>query len=162
MKSFVQSRSNKSSKQPLLQSAPSSRNLVNPRTLYSQTRIGRFNTAKAIDEMKQTSDERYRKLAENKVYTLSQNPEGRVQMSTASILQTLIASCHLLWAEEHSRWMTGRELLCAQGFPVYPHLVRQLSPGGHALCSFNASRVKHGLSARDHRHVTHQTGNSMH
>ena len=100
-----------------------------------------------------------------RVYTLSQNPDaGRATYSRQDVLHTIIANVQLNWSDAHNRWMTARELLSAQGFPVYQKLMDYVCGGRTCttpLCSFNRSRLQVGLSSRERRHMSHQAGNSM-
>ena len=100
-----------------------------------------------------------------RVYTLSQNPAaGRATYSRKDVLHTVIANVQLNWSDTHNRWMTARELLSAQGFPVYQKLMDYVCGGQTCptpLCSFNRSRMQSGLPSRERRHMSHQAGNSM-
>ena len=100
---------------------------------------------------------------QNCVCNLSQNPEFVRAAGRARELHTLIQNSVVLWSCEHSRWMTGREMLLANSFPVSDsHL--QVICGNHSkreMSSFNRSRVAYGLSARDRTHMAHQSGNSQ-
>ena len=98
------------------------------------------------------------------VYTLSQNPNaGRATYSRTDVLHTIIANVQLNWSDAHNRWMTARELLSAQGFPVYQKLMDYVCGGACTtpLCSFKRSRLQVGLPSRERRHMSHQAGNSM-
>ena len=96
-------------------------------------------------------------------YSLAHNPEsgfGLVAVGGDN-LHTLIKNAHLLWCDSPGlpngreggrrvrRWLTPRELLLVQAFPV--------TRGGnhHELCSFNSSRE------RKRSAITQQAGNSM-
>ena len=95
------------------------------------------------------------------VCNLSQNPEFTRAAGKEHELHTLVRNSVVLWSCEHKRWMTGREMLLANSFPVNDaHLDLICGVGNRrAICSFNASRIAHGLSARDRVHMAHQSGN---
>ena len=65
-------------------------------------------------------------------------------------LQTIIRNCHIMWSAVHGRWLFVKELLCAQGFPVYP----QASAFGER-CSFSFERERRRGT------MAEQCGNSM-
>ena len=68
----------------------------------------------------------------------------------------------LLWSEEHSRWLSGREMLLCNSFPVTDtHLELLCGANKQPLCSYNVSRVIHGFRARDRVQMAHQSGNTQ-
>ena len=80
-------------------------------------------------------------------------------------MQTLIAHSHMMWSDVHNRWLSAREVLSLQGFPVHAHHVKDL--GFHEsdlckLCSFNTSRASSGMPARNRSAMVRQAGDSMH
>ena len=87
-------------------------------------------------------------------------------------LQTIVTACHLCWVEEWGRWMTARELLLAQGFPVVNEVlaaVHKTNPDLRdaefsqlpALTSSNQSRTSLRLPPRNRVAMTKQAGNTM-
>ena len=74
-------------------------------------------------------------------------------------MPTLIGSCSVLFSAIHKRWLTPREILCVQGFPVKPSWT-----GGRACCSFS-SRVSHHVPFSEwpsRGSICEMAGNSMH
>ena len=103
------------------------------------------------------------------VLSLAQNPEFAKCASGPEVLHTLVRSVHIQWIPSLGRWMTCREMLLAQSFPTTnaalasalglesSDSVSVLTP----LCSFNVSRPRVGLPARQRTAMAHQAGNTM-
>ena len=103
-----------------------------------------------------------------RVYALQQDPDSSFgSASTLTSLQCVIKASHLMWVDKLKRWMTGRELLLAQGFPVYASLLREMQPWlvSHehpiAICSFNRSRASIHLPPRSRKQFGSMAGNAM-
>ncbi len=110
----------------------------------------------------------YRNISPNHVYGLAQDPKSKFKsISGESTLQTVVKHCHIMWIDHLNRFMTGRELLAAQGFPSYISLARYMQPWlddtdtPAALCSFNRSRAALGLAPRQRKRFGHMAGNAM-
>ena len=75
-------------------------------------------------------------------------------------MATLIGSASLWYSSIHSRWLTPRELLVCQGFPLRPHWSFNV-----ACCSFSA-RMSEGLTETkqwpSRASIAKMSGNSMH
>ena len=97
------------------------------------------------------------------VCNLSQNPEFTRAAGRDMELHTLVRNSVVLWSCEHRRWLTGREMLLANEFPVLDAHLDAICgvTSKHTICSFNESRIVRGLSARDRVHMAHQSGNSQ-
>ena len=82
---------------------------------------------------------------------VGQEPGPHTQMCYIGVMNTIIKSSSICWADgEHRRPMSWRELLAAQGFVTSPHLTC------HGLSSsFLTARP------RSARHVLQQAGNAM-
>lgn len=115
--------------------------------------------------------EEYRARWPGMAYSMNQDPtSGHGMHSSDYFLHTLIHNCGMLMCESipetsanpHGmpkanvrRWMTGSEMLVAQGFPLHPSFPRRPLNGG-ILSSFEVSRP------RKVRVLGAQAGNSMH
>ena len=100
----------------------------------------------------------------NCVCNLTQDPTYCRAASREILLHTLVKNSLLLWSNEHRRWMTGREMLLSQYFPVTTATLaacERPSDGIAFMTSFNFSRVQAGLPARDRAFMAGQAGNSM-
>ena len=99
-------------------------------------------------------------------YSLSQDADTRFCWGREDILQTIFCGCHMLWSDVDRRWLTGRELLACQGFPVFDRCLDGVfgidGQPRVAVCSFNSSRLKASLSSRSRPQLTSQAGNTMH
>lgn len=99
-----------------------------------------------------------------KVCMLSQDPDFRGVQSSEDILATLVRQCHILWSDHHGRWLTGRELLLAQSFPITDATLRCCQEGRATvkpLCSYNCGRISRNLPPRSRTDMAKQAGNSM-
>ena len=103
-----------------------------------------------------------------RVYALQQDPDSAYgSASSLCELQCVIKASHLMWIHKLSRWMTGRELLLAQGFPVYESCLRDMQPWlmdheqPSALCSFNRSRASAHQPPRCRKSFGSMAGNAM-
>ncbi len=103
-----------------------------------------------------------------RVYALQQDPDSNYgSASSLTTLQCVIKASHLMWVDKLRRWMTGRELLLAQGFPVYGSVLREMQPWlvDHeypvAVCSFNRSRASLKLPPRSRKQFGSMAGNAM-
>ena len=84
-------------------------------------------------------------------------------------LQTIIRNNHRLFSLKHGRWLTVRELLLAQAFPVLDTIGSILGRGRGGgpqgppgcPCSFNVDKRSLGLRERKRSAVSEQVGNSM-
>eukprot|EP00971_Amphidinium_carterae_P144800 2868950-Amphidinium_carterae.4 len=86
------------------------------------------------------------------VVMLGQNPSMRPMHNAGkSVLQTVIKNCHLMYSLRHGRWLTPRELLLAQAFPVAG------CAGSEPECSFGVDRSCLGLPPRRSAHVFGKT-----
>jgi hypothetical protein len=91
---------------------------------------------------------------------LNQTPERGFGISSqpGHPLHTLIKNAALHFSKHHGRWLTGSEMLIANGFPV---LRRHANPRGSAasLCSFAGSvRTR---EQRDRQTMAGQSGNTI-
>ena len=94
------------------------------------------------------------------VVQLNQNPEHHSNYNRSRHrLQTITRNNHMLFSLTFGRWLTLRELLLAQAFPVLDTLGSILGRGGP--CSFNVDRKSLGFGARKRNAVSEQVGNSM-
>ena len=96
------------------------------------------------------------------VYTLSQNADVRTCWSSDDVLHTVIANNHMLFSDVHRRWLTARETLSLQGFPVYRQHFEYIGAQYFPLCCFNRSRISIGLPGRKRSALVRQAGDSMH
>ena len=99
-----------------------------------------------------------------KVVMLSQNPSLRGVQASEVVLSTLVRNVHILWSDCHGRWLSGRELLLAQAFPMTDETLaftQEGRPTPMPLCSFNLGRVAQGLPPRSRVGMAKQAGNSM-
>ena len=96
------------------------------------------------------------------VYTLSQNADHRKCWSSDDVLHTVIANNHMLFSDVHQRWLTARETLSLQGFPVYREHFEYIGAHDFPLCCFNRSRISIGLPGRKRSSLVRQAGDSMH
>lgn len=82
-----------------------------------------------------------------------------VSVSQTKALPTLIGSCTILYSAIHQRWLTPREILSVQGFPVCPAWTL-----GIPCCSFSQRSANGiGYSGWPSRNsVCEMAGNSMH
>ena len=126
-----------------------------------------------VDALLPTEQQRARDYLEvhdvdNCVVSLGQNPGfGRIA-SGEDILHTLVRSVHIQWIPSKGRWMTVREMLLAQSFPTTnDSLMAALGLDSTSdeplgpLCSFNVSRPRAGLPARQRTAMAQQAGNTM-
>lgn len=98
------------------------------------------------------------------VCNLTQDPHHVRAASKEDVLHTFVCNCNVMWATEFGRWMTAREMLLGMLFPVTNAALRAAQPRSEQpvpLCSFNQSRVRLGLPARDRTAMAHQTGNGV-
>ena len=98
------------------------------------------------------------------VVQLNQDPSFSRVMPTCEVLHTIIRNAHIVWAESFQRWMTSREALLAQGFPVTNDALswsQQGAPETVPLCSFNKSRLQANYYSRSRGAMMHQAGNAM-
>jgi len=91
---------------------------------------------------------------------VGQNATVHPQTSSQDTLCTVIRNPHLIVSPEHGRWMSARELLCTQGFPVYPVLLQAATSSDRPVCSFNKERAAHH-GPRHRTSITRQAGDSM-
>ena len=99
-----------------------------------------------------------------KVCMLSQRPGFRGVQASEVVLGTLVRNVHIMWSDDHGRWLSGRELLLAQAFPTTDETLaftQEGRPTPMPLCSFNLGRVAQGLPPRSRVGVVKQAGNSM-
>ena len=99
-----------------------------------------------------------------KVLSLAQDPAFSKVTSTRDVLHTIIRNAHILWVESFQRWMTSREALLAQGFPVTNEALQWSQDGAPdilPLCSFNSSRLQSNFHSRSRVQMMHQAGNAM-
>ena len=82
-------------------------------------------------------------------------------------MMTLVKNGHLYWGDRLNRWLTARELLTFQVFPVADQHLRFLQ-NIHSeetqplpVCSFNVSRLQRGFHARSRVRMAEQCGNAM-
>ncbi len=82
-----------------------------------------------------------------------------VYFSQTKALPTLIGSCTILYSAVHQRWLTPREILSVQGFPVCPAWTLDIP-----CCSFSQRSTNGmGYSGWPSRNsVCEMSGNSMH
>ncbi len=82
-----------------------------------------------------------------------------VSFSQSKALPTLIGSCTILYSAVHQRWLTPREILSVQGFPVCPAWTLDIP-----CCSFSQRSANGmGYSGWPSRNsVCEMSGNSMH
>lgn len=84
---------------------------------------------------------------------------------TPKVLMTLIASVNILMSSRHRRWLTPKEIISIQGFPI---VASPTSSGDHACSSFamrtcyEQSGLKPPVEWPSRRSACHQAGNSMH
>ena len=111
----------------------------------------------ALVDFEHANLEDYEANLPGRVYSLHQmQRKGRGHSSTPSHLHCLISNLNLYWADVRDmpgyrfsgRWLTPRECLLAQGFPVS-------DLGAKAHCSFNKHR------RRNRTAVLGQAGNAM-
>ena len=99
------------------------------------------------------------------VCSLSQKPEAFPCMSSNASLHCILKHSHILWSEQHGRWLSAREVLQAQGFPVTNASLAIINEGSpnppRPMCSFNSSRVMSGVVGRSRSQMVQQAGNSM-
>ena len=95
------------------------------------------------------------------VVQLNQNPEQfpSYNRRRRHRLQTITRNNHMLFSLTFGRWLTLRELLLAQAFPVLDTIGSILGRGGP--CSFNVDRASLGFGERKRNAVSEQVGNSM-
>lgn len=112
----------------------------------------------ALTEAEKTYLARYKNIRPHGLYMLNQNPAaGRGMMSSEDgAIYTLIKNNCINWDDDADRWLTPKEVLSLQGFPVEERLA---NPVGRprALTSFLFNRVRQ----RNRNHVLGQAGNSM-
>ncbi len=78
---------------------------------------------------------------------------------------TLIASVNILMSSRHRRWLTPKEIISVQGFPM---VASPTSSGDHACSSFavrtlyEQSGIRPPVEWPSRRASCHQAGNSMH
>ena len=104
--------------------------------------------------------------ASNLVIALGQEPDFSPVMSTPDLLHCLIKHNHIQWSEHHGRFMTARECLQAQGYPMTSQQLAAFQPGVpedklEPVSSFNISRTASGFSGRNRLNMTSQSGNAM-
>ena len=93
----------------------------------------------------------YRARWRHCAYVLNQDPDSGCGMkSDQTVFMTQIRNQGLIWVDSHMRWLTSRELLGLQGFPVFP---QQKVHGDH--CTFDHAMV------RDRCAMSEQSGNTM-
>ena len=98
------------------------------------------------------------------VISLGQDPTYTRAASTDTTLHAVVKNNHILWSEEHGRFLTARETLIGQGFPCTNECLQAMQPHATqpmALCSFNRSRVAKSLPPRHRVEMTSQSGNSI-
>ena len=104
------------------------------------------------------------------VISLAQNPEFSRIASTRTTLNCILCNCHIQWVDGDNRWLTARELLLAQSWPVTNDTLASAlgvlpDSGTHEVhepvCSFNIRRCDHGLPARCRTAMTKQAGNTL-
>jgi hypothetical protein len=101
----------------------------------------------------------------NKVYMTNQNPNGKDGKqgfcigSTDSLLHCLIANPGYQWDDSSKRWLTAKEHLIMQGFPMYPELSTPRGPP-RVIGSFLNVSLRND-AARSRSAMRHQAGNSM-
>lgn len=82
---------------------------------------------------------------------------------THQVLMTLIASVSILMSSKHRRWMSLRETLSVQGFPMDSQFTHQHPCSSYALRQwFESCNVTPPSSWPSRRAACHQAGNSMH
>ena len=92
--------------------------------------------------------------------SLMQDPVRWATTSLEDKMQTLLRSCHLMWADAaaanmpFSRWMSGTETLSCQAFKVVPN---NTQTSEEPQCSFNIL-----MPGRDSNCIRRMAGNSMH
>jgi hypothetical protein len=82
---------------------------------------------------------------------------GNVHYLHTKVLCTLVKSTAVLYSPEFGRWLSGNELLTAQGFPVRSNLSYN-----KAACSFAQDSLRRCHCKTTHVSVAGQAGNSMH
>ena len=99
------------------------------------------------------------------VASLGQDPDFTRAASGEELLHTIVRNPGLMWMPELSRWMTAREQLYAQLFPVTNESlswVHEGLPGSpRLLTSYNFSRLASLLPPRTRIETMHQSGNTM-
>ena len=95
----------------------------------------------------------------NSIVQLNQNPESHATHNRGrSRLQTITRDNHMLLSLELGRWLTSRELLLAQAFPMLDLMGSMVEPGP---CSFSVDRERFGFPPRRRNSMSEQVGNSM-
>ncbi len=102
---------------------------------------------------------------EDCVCSLGQDPNYCRAASGSKLLHTLVRNPGFLWVNELDRWMTVRESLLAQCFPITNECLQWccegLSGPPRMMTSFNRLRLENHLPPRLRSEVMHQGGNTM-
>ena len=102
------------------------------------------------------------------VMSLGQDPSYTRAAGKPSTLHTIVKNARILWSHEHGRFLTARETLIGQGFPVTNCTLQSLQPHSalrgipnKPVSSYNRSRVAKGLPPRHRVDMSNQCGNSI-